>query len=161
MPLPSRLYRPSLALLTDLYELTMACAAFRGGAHRSAASFAVTFRHHPFAGGFTLAAGLADVADLVEHLRFDAEGRILPHPLNDRAIGISTEDLRRIPVLIGAASGDSKVEAIRGLLRGSLLKVLVTDAATAGVRIVGTDLRAVAHPVALAAGADPKAVEVK
>jgi deoxyribonucleoside regulator len=64
-------------------------------------------------------------------LHFDAEGRILPHPLNDRAIGISSDDLRRIPVLIGAASGASKVEAVRGLLRGGLLNVLVTDTATA------------------------------
>lgn len=64
-------------------------------------------------------------------LHFDAEGRILHHPLNDRAIGISADDLQRIPVLIGAASGASKVEAIRGLLAGGLLKVLVTDAATA------------------------------
>lgn len=64
-------------------------------------------------------------------LHFDAAGRILPHPLNDRAIGISADDLRRIPVLVGAASGDSKVEAIRGLLAGGLLKVLVTDTATA------------------------------
>jgi DNA-binding transcriptional regulator LsrR (DeoR family) len=64
-------------------------------------------------------------------LHFDSEGRILAYPLNDRAIGISAADLARIPMVIGAASGPEKVEAIRGVLRGGLLKVLVTDAATA------------------------------
>jgi polygalacturonase len=39
--------------------------------------------------------------------------------------------------------------------------VSVTDAATVGIRIVGTDLRGIPRPVALAPGADPKAVEVK
>ena len=33
--------------------------------------------------------------------------------------------------MIGAASGFEKVEAILGVLRGGLLKMLVTDAATA------------------------------
>ncbi len=64
-------------------------------------------------------------------LHFDSGGKILAHPLNDRAIGISAADLARIPTVIGAASGPQKVEAIRGALRGGLLKVLVTDAATA------------------------------
>ena len=71
-------------------------------------------------------------------LHFDADGRILPHPLNERAIGIAPEDLARIPVLIGAASGAEKVEAIRGLLKSGLLKVLVTDATTASAVLAGS-----------------------
>lgn len=73
MTAPSDLYRPSLALLTDFYELTMAYAAWKGGTAGRQASFTLSFRHHPFHGGFTVAAGLAHALDLVEHLRFDAE----------------------------------------------------------------------------------------
>ena len=51
MPVPSRLYRPSLALLTDFYELTMAYAAWKSGAAARQASFTLSFRHHPFRGG--------------------------------------------------------------------------------------------------------------
>ena len=73
MPVPSRLYRPSLALLTDFYELTMAYAAWKGGAAAREASFTLAFRENPFHGGFTVAAGLEHALDLVEHLRFDEE----------------------------------------------------------------------------------------
>jgi nicotinate phosphoribosyltransferase len=71
MPVPSQLYRPSLALLTDFYELTMAYAAWKEGAGRREASFVVSFRKNPFQGGFTVAAGLEPAMDLVEHWRFD------------------------------------------------------------------------------------------
>ena len=58
MSVPSRLYRPSLALLTDFYELTMACAAWKTGAAAKEAAFTLSFRRNPFGGGFTVAAGL-------------------------------------------------------------------------------------------------------
>jgi len=70
---PSELYRPSLALLTDFYELTMAAAAWQSGAAARQACFTLSFRHHPYQGGFTVAAGLASAIDLVEHLRFAPE----------------------------------------------------------------------------------------
>jgi nicotinate phosphoribosyltransferase len=73
MPVPSQLYRPSLALLTDLYELTMAYAAWKEGIARREASFVLSFRRNPFEGGFTVAAGLEAAIDLVEHLRFREE----------------------------------------------------------------------------------------
>ena len=72
MPVPSQLYRPSLALLTDFYELTMAYAAWKSGLERKEACFTLSFRENPFGGGFSVAAGLEHVVDLVEHLRFDA-----------------------------------------------------------------------------------------
>jgi nicotinate phosphoribosyltransferase len=73
MPVPSRLYRPSLALLTDFYELTMAAAAHRSGVAAKEAVFTLAFRKAPFAGGFTVAAGLAQAVDFIEHYRFDEE----------------------------------------------------------------------------------------
>ena len=73
MTVPSALYRPSLALLTDFYELTMAYAAWKDGAAARQASFTLSFRSHPFHGGFTVAAGLEQAIDLVEHLRFQPD----------------------------------------------------------------------------------------
>ena len=64
-------YRPSLALLTDLYELTMAYGYRRSGTADQEAVFHHFFRRHPFAGGFTVACGLAYLIDWLAHLRFD------------------------------------------------------------------------------------------
>ncbi|MGD0897564.1 MAG: nicotinate phosphoribosyltransferase [Thermoguttaceae bacterium] len=64
------LYKPSLALLTDLYELTMACGYWKTEALDQEAVFHLTFRHNPFRGGFTVAAGLATAVEYLENLRF-------------------------------------------------------------------------------------------
>ncbi len=67
----SRLYKPSLALLTDLYQLTMAYGYWKTGIHRREAVFHLYFRDNPFRGGYAIACGLAAVIDYLEHLRFD------------------------------------------------------------------------------------------
>jgi nicotinate phosphoribosyltransferase len=69
MPFPSDIYRPPLGLLTDLYELTMAYAAWREGILGREASFVLSFRKNPFDGGFAIAAGLEHAMDLVERWR--------------------------------------------------------------------------------------------
>jgi nicotinate phosphoribosyltransferase len=69
------LYRPSLGLLTDLYELTMVYAAFKAGIDQRQAAFHLSFRHNPFGGGFTVACGLAAAVDYLEDLRFDISDR--------------------------------------------------------------------------------------
>ena len=71
VPLLADLYRPSLALLTDFYELTMAAAAWKSGIAAAEAVFSVSFRRNPFAGGFTIAAGLDPVIEYLERFRFD------------------------------------------------------------------------------------------
>src|SRR5512138_1735337 len=73
MPVPSQLYRPPLGLLTDFYELTMAYAAWKEDVPAREASFVLSFRKNPFKGGFTVAAGLEGVADLIGHWRYSAE----------------------------------------------------------------------------------------
>ena len=62
---------------------------------------------------------------------FDAQGRCVKHPINDRVVGLDLDQIRRIPRVIGVAGGPHKVEAIRGALRGKLINVLVTDEDTA------------------------------
>lgn len=73
MTVPSRMYRPSLGLLTDFYEITMAAAAWKSGLAAREAVFSISFRNNPFAGGFAVAAGLEHAVDLVEHLRFSPD----------------------------------------------------------------------------------------
>jgi nicotinate phosphoribosyltransferase len=68
-----RLYRDSLALLTDLYELTMAYAWWRAGRHRQEAAFHLLFRRAPFGGGFTVACGVGPAIEYLMGLRFAVE----------------------------------------------------------------------------------------
>ena len=79
------LYGNSLALLTDLYQLTMAYGYWKlGGADREAV-FHLVFRKHPFGGGYSLACGLHAAIDYVRSLRFDAVRPRLPrHPHRQR-----------------------------------------------------------------------------
>jgi nicotinate phosphoribosyltransferase len=67
----SDLYRHSLALLTDLYELTMAYGYWKLGMADREAVFSLTFRKNPFDSGFAIACGLHDVIDYLRHFRFD------------------------------------------------------------------------------------------
>lgn len=67
------LYKSSLGLLTDLYQLTMAYGYWKTGRHDQQSVFHLFFRTHPFGGGFTVAAGLATVVEYLEELRFDPE----------------------------------------------------------------------------------------
>jgi nicotinate phosphoribosyltransferase len=67
------LYKSSLGLLTDLYQLTMAYGYWKLGRHNQEAAFHLFFRKHPFGGGFTVAAGLATVVEFLEGLRFDPD----------------------------------------------------------------------------------------
>ena len=57
------LYRHSLTLLTDLYQLTMAYGYWKTGRAEQEAVFHLLFRQNPFSGGYTLAAGLQYVVD--------------------------------------------------------------------------------------------------
>jgi nicotinate phosphoribosyltransferase len=66
-------FRPSLALLTDLYQLTMAQGYWKKGMAEQEAVFHLYFRKNPFNGGYTVAAGLADAIDLLQHLQFTPE----------------------------------------------------------------------------------------
>jgi nicotinate phosphoribosyltransferase len=61
---------PSIALLTDLYELTMAYGYWRAGKAGDEAVFHLFFRENPFRGGYTVAAGLETAIDYLDALRF-------------------------------------------------------------------------------------------
>jgi nicotinate phosphoribosyltransferase len=60
----------SLALLTDLYQLTMACAYWKSRTADKEAAFHLTFRESPFQGGFTIASGLETAIEWLKAFRF-------------------------------------------------------------------------------------------
>ncbi len=60
----------SLALLTDLYQLTMACGYWKAGVSDREAVFHLTYRRPPFKGGYAIAAGIAPALAYLERFRF-------------------------------------------------------------------------------------------
>ena len=67
----TELYRPPLALLTDLYQLTMAYGYWKLGRAEQEAVFHLFFRRPPFAGGYAVAAGLGPALEYLQAFRFD------------------------------------------------------------------------------------------
>jgi nicotinate phosphoribosyltransferase len=63
----------SLALLTDLYQLTMACGYWKAGTADREAVFHLTFRRAPFGGGYAIAAGLGPALEYLRALQFSAD----------------------------------------------------------------------------------------
>jgi DNA-binding transcriptional regulator LsrR (DeoR family) len=77
--------------------------------------------------GLRAAGAVGDIA-----LRFfDATGRAVDHPLNERIVGLDLAQIRHIPRVIGVAGGPDKFAVIHGAVRGRLVDVLITDARTA------------------------------
>ncbi|MGE0550229.1 MAG: nicotinate phosphoribosyltransferase [Kofleriaceae bacterium] len=64
------MYGGSLALLTDLYQLTMACGYWKAGHSDREAVFHLTFRRPPFGGGYAIAAGIGPAIRFLERLQF-------------------------------------------------------------------------------------------
>jgi nicotinate phosphoribosyltransferase len=63
----------SPALLTDLYQLTMAYGYWKQDRLAQEAVFHLTFRENPFESGYTVACGLADAINYILHFRFHSE----------------------------------------------------------------------------------------
>jgi len=62
---------------------------------------------------------------------FDADGKPVFGDVHDRVLAIELERLRRIPTVVGVATGVDKMPGVLGALRGGLVDGLVTDAALA------------------------------
>ncbi len=67
---PPAPYGQSLALLTDLYELTMAYGYWKSGMADREAVFHLYFRRAPFGGAFAVACGMGPMAELLRGFRF-------------------------------------------------------------------------------------------
>lgn len=62
---------------------------------------------------------------------FDAEGSPVRGAVHDRVLAIELDQLRRIPTVIGVATGTEKAPGVRGAIRGGLVDGLITDASLA------------------------------
>ncbi len=69
----TELYRHNLGLLTDLYQLTMAYAYWKQGRQDEEAVFNLFFRANPFAGAYTVAAGLETAVNFIQAFHFEAD----------------------------------------------------------------------------------------
>jgi nicotinate phosphoribosyltransferase len=81
------LYGSSLALLTDLYQLTMACGYWKAGHADREAVFHLTFRREPFGGGYAIAAGIAPAVEFLRRLQFTPDDLAYLATLRDGAGG--------------------------------------------------------------------------
>jgi len=70
------------------------------------------------------------VGDLLGRF-YDASGRALKEEPYNRTVGLALDELRRIPLKIVVACGQTKVRAILGALSGRYVDVLITDEVTA------------------------------
>ena len=70
MRLTKDLYRHSLSLLTDFYQLTMAYAYWKNGISERESAFNLYFRENPFNGGYAINCGLDYLVDYLEHFQF-------------------------------------------------------------------------------------------
>ena len=82
-------YGSSLALLTDLYQLSMACGYWKAGLADREAVFHLTYRRAPFGGGYAIAAGIAPALAFLRRLRFTEDDRAFLATLTD-ATGAAT-----------------------------------------------------------------------
>lgn len=73
------------------------------------------------------AGGVGDMAGQI----FDAKGKKLTSAHNQCVIGVTLEELAKIPTSVAVAVGQTKARAIMGALRTRALNVLCTDSETA------------------------------
>ncbi|MFP6576349.1 MAG: nicotinate phosphoribosyltransferase, partial [Pirellulaceae bacterium] len=73
MTATTQLYRHSLSLVTDLYQLTMAAGYWQHGLADREAVFYLSFRELPFANGFAVSCGLSQLVQWLQALRFTSD----------------------------------------------------------------------------------------
>lgn len=158
------LYKPSLALLTDLYELTMAFGYWKAGMADREAVFHLFFRENPFGGGFAVACGLEAALDYLEELKFDEEDLDYLAGLRSAGGGPLFEAsffdfLRQMPFScdVDAVPEGTVVFPWEPLVRvqGPLIEAQIIETALLNVVNFQTLVATKAARVTMAAGGDP------
>lgn len=62
---------------------------------------------------------------------FDKDGNLVRSPFNERVLGVTPDQLKKVPRRIGVAGGEQKVAAITAAVSGGWVNTLVTDLDTA------------------------------
>lgn len=70
------------------------------------------------------------VGDILCHF-IDKDGNLVNTSIEHRLIGTSLSTLRKLNNVIGVAAGDCKVDAIKAVLKGGYIDILITDESTA------------------------------
>lgn len=70
------------------------------------------------------------VGDVLNHF-MDKDGNLIQTEIEDRVISTDLDKLRQIKNVVGVAGGKDKVSAIKAVLNGGYLNVLITDSDTA------------------------------
>ncbi|KFF66038.1 sugar-binding transcriptional regulator [Pectobacterium brasiliense] len=71
------------------------------------------------------------VGDIAGYAFLDIQGRPVDTVMNDRVIGLSLDQLRKIPYVIAIASENTKATAILAALRSGIVDVIATSASNA------------------------------
>ncbi len=62
---------------------------------------------------------------------YDKYGNTLESEFNDRVIGVTLEEVKKVPTRVGIAFGEEKVKAIKVAVSTGIINVLITDSITA------------------------------
>lgn len=76
---------------------------------------------------------LGVVGDIAGYGFFNIQGESVDTVMNNRVIGLSLEDLKAIPCVIGIASENTKAMAILGALRTGIIDVIATSASNINI----------------------------
>ena len=76
------------------------------------------------------------VGDVLCHF-LDKDGQLVKSDIEDRLISTPLERIKSLKNVVGLAAGAKKAEAIRAVLRGGYLDVLITDEPTAALLLKG------------------------
>ncbi len=158
------LYHPSLALLTDLYQLTMAYGYWKVGFHQKESVFHQFFRRSPFQGGFTIACGLASIIEFIQHFHFSNSDIVylsgLESPDGEKLFENSFLDYLRNMTFTGdieAIPEGTVVFPYEPLLRvsGPLIECQILETAILNLINFSTLIATKAARICLAANGDP------
>jgi deoxyribonucleoside regulator len=58
---------------------------------------------------------------------YNADGQACCELYNNRVVGLTIDEVKKAPLVIGVAGGEPKVEALHAILKGEVLDVLITD----------------------------------
>ena len=70
---------------------------------------------------------------------YDADGQSIKSDIDRRIIGITLEQLKQVPKVVGVSGGPDKLAALQAALKGGLIDVLITDSTTAGTLLEDAD----------------------
>jgi DNA-binding transcriptional regulator LsrR (DeoR family) len=117
---------PTVASVMDRYDhldvMVVGIGSWRPAESCLCSGFPATWREEALAAGVQ-----ADVCGTL----IDRNGIEIHTQFDDRAISITSTQLRKIPDVIGIGGGREKADAITAVLRGGWIDVLVTDAGVA------------------------------